>query len=295
MPSSRATNEEVVALTIRASDGDEAAQRQLVESHLWLTLSLARRYSGRGIPIEDLLQEGNETLVHLVRRPQLAEKNFTPYASAAIKQHLRAVLACRSGVVTIPSWLMFPAHDERRNGWKRPGRPRFVPLADIRHLAASEPTQDEDAPPPERFRAAWAQLTEHERTILGLRYGHYLHAHVGLGDDVGLSRKKVAEKLGVSSATVGTITTYALRKLERALTGETLKKERVRHFARLTAEQQRELSCRRWSKVTPEQRKIEGDRLRAMARAASAVRWSRFRGTRQGRPSVHSGCLTMQG
>lgn len=87
----RPTDAEVAALVSASWSGDESAQRRLIESHLWLTLRLAYRYRGNGVPVEDLLQEGNEILVSLLHRPAWVRGSFTAYASFVIRRHLRVI------------------------------------------------------------------------------------------------------------------------------------------------------------------------------------------------------------
>jgi RNA polymerase primary sigma factor len=46
-------------LSRRARAGDELARKRLIESNLRLVISIAKKYRGRGVPFEDLIQEGN--------------------------------------------------------------------------------------------------------------------------------------------------------------------------------------------------------------------------------------------
>jgi RNA polymerase sigma factor (sigma-70 family) len=230
----------VAALTARAWAGDDAAKAQLVEGHLWLALSLAIRYRDNGVSVEDLLQEGNVVLLRVFERP--LPPKFTAYASGAIRRHLRTYIACFAGVVQVESWTMFPPKDRRRADWQRPRKPVYVQLEPS--LPAVDLDAVAEAVTADQFLSAWNQLTAYERTVLGLRFGHVLTAHFGVGENNHLSQSEAAARLGVSSATVSMTTTYALRKLVRALGGETLKRSWVRGFARLTPEQRREQSRR---------------------------------------------------
>src|SRR3712207_1940099 len=55
-------------LSRRAHEGDGVARRQLIESNLRLVISIAKKYRGRGVPFEDLIQEGNAGLIKAVER-----------------------------------------------------------------------------------------------------------------------------------------------------------------------------------------------------------------------------------
>src|SRR5690606_10360177 len=60
--------EEEVQIARRIRRGDEAARRRMIESNLRLVVKLARRYIDRGLPLLDLIEEGNLGLIHAVRK-----------------------------------------------------------------------------------------------------------------------------------------------------------------------------------------------------------------------------------
>lgn len=74
-------------LAIKAKEGDQEAMRKLVESNLRFVLSVAKEYSYTGIPLEDLIQEGNLGIIKAVERFD-AEKGykFISYAVWWIRQ-----------------------------------------------------------------------------------------------------------------------------------------------------------------------------------------------------------------
>jgi DNA-directed RNA polymerase sigma subunit (sigma70/sigma32) len=59
---------EEVSLARRVADGDDAAKRRLIEANLRLVVFAARHYLDRGLPIADLIQEGNIGLMHAVEK-----------------------------------------------------------------------------------------------------------------------------------------------------------------------------------------------------------------------------------
>ncbi|HZB82334.1 MAG TPA: sigma-70 family RNA polymerase sigma factor, partial [Rubrobacteraceae bacterium] len=59
---------EECSLSARAREGDEEARARLIESNLRLVISIAKKYRGRGVPFEDLIQEGNAGLIRAVER-----------------------------------------------------------------------------------------------------------------------------------------------------------------------------------------------------------------------------------
>lgn len=51
--------EEEIELTKRVKEGDEKAIKKLIESNLRFVISVAKQYQGKGVPLVDLIQEGN--------------------------------------------------------------------------------------------------------------------------------------------------------------------------------------------------------------------------------------------
>jgi RNA polymerase primary sigma factor len=99
------TEEEVTALGARAAAGEVDAQEQLVHSHLRLVVKIAHHYAGFGLPLADLVSEGN---IGLIRAAELFDPKFgtkfTTYASVWIKQRMHRAITNQARAVRIPVW-----------------------------------------------------------------------------------------------------------------------------------------------------------------------------------------------
>ena len=92
---------EAAELTKKICDGDPAAKKRMAEANLRLAVSIARRYDGSGMPLLDLIQEGNLGLVKAIEKFDTSMGiNFTAYAAWQIHRAIRRVLDSR--IRTIP-------------------------------------------------------------------------------------------------------------------------------------------------------------------------------------------------
>jgi RNA polymerase primary sigma factor len=88
-----------------AAKGDVAAQEKLVRSHLRLVVSIAHQYGGYGLPLADIVAEGNIALIRAAELydPKFGTK-FTTYASVWIKQRIHRAITKLARAVRIPVW-----------------------------------------------------------------------------------------------------------------------------------------------------------------------------------------------
>ncbi|TAL15588.1 sigma-70 family RNA polymerase sigma factor [bacterium] len=95
--------EEERSLALAMSSGDETARSRLIEANLRLVVNLARRYSNRGLPLLDLIEEGNLGLIRAVEK-FLPDKGcrFSTYATWWVRQSIERALVNHAGTVRLP-------------------------------------------------------------------------------------------------------------------------------------------------------------------------------------------------
>jgi RNA polymerase nonessential primary-like sigma factor len=97
------TPEEEYATAVRARAGDFAARQSMIEHNLRLVVSIAKLYLGRGVPLSDLIEEGNLGLMHATTKfePERGFR-FSTYATWWIRQSVERALMQQGRVIRLP-------------------------------------------------------------------------------------------------------------------------------------------------------------------------------------------------
>jgi RNA polymerase primary sigma factor len=246
------TREEEVALAARIKKGDKKARAHMIKANLRLVVKIAQDYSGYGLPLADLISEGNIGLMKAVERfdPEKGGKLST-YAAWWIKQSIKRALANQSKTIRLPVHMVDKIAKMRRITMiltEAMGRePTQDELADEigiprRKLAllkrASQRPTSLDAPVNEGEKTNYSEIIGDEKAVNPLdalsekNLHHQLDDLLGVLDDrehriidarFGLNGKRpmtleeVGREFGVTRERIRQLQNVALDKMRKAL------------------------------------------------------------------------------
>lgn len=242
-------------LSNRISAGDAAARDRMVRANLRLVVNIARGYSGKGLPLQDLIEEGNLGLLRAVEGfdPNMNTR-FSTYASYWIKQSIKRALVNSSKTIRIPAYMVELLSKWRRaqaklmDEMKRTPTPEDIakelgiprkklrivkkaitlynatPHADPEEggLTLGDIVADERVRGPEDELINTDNLTQVAKLLdeMEPREAAILRMRFGLDNAEPQTLKEIGEALGLTRERVRQIESEALRRLHRSLNGD---------------------------------------------------------------------------
>jgi RNA polymerase primary sigma factor len=246
------TPQEEIELAARIKKGDKKAREQMIKANLRLVVKIARDYEGIGLPLLDLISEGNIGLMKAVERFDPAKGGkLSTYGSWWIKQSIKRALANQSKTIRLPVHLVDKISKMRRTSMRlqeelgreptdeelgeelgiTASRVAQMRMAAIRPASLDAPIGDEDSNnfaevvQDESADTPYEQLEEKTVTrmlqemvkTLDPREATILRARFGLDGGPQKTLEEVGQKFGVTRERVRQIQNIALKKLRKMI------------------------------------------------------------------------------
>ena len=250
----RLTVEEEVELARRCADGDEDAVRRMVCANLRLVVSIAKKYRDSGVPMMDLIQEGNEALVDAAKNFDYTKNfKFSTYADEAVKRrivraienhslirvkdhtasHIRKILKEKTALQQ--ELERDPTLEElaERTGFSPEKIREYLSWNSIDVCSMEAVTgenedgtlqmllEDDRAPKPLEIlvRRELERIIDALLGQLSDRQSLVLRLRFGMEDGICYTQEAIGEKLGVTKQAVGEVERNAIKRLRKLGTG----------------------------------------------------------------------------
>jgi len=246
------TREREIELAKKAAAGDERARQEMIKANLRLVVKIAKRYGHLGLPLLDLIEEGNLGLMRAVEKFDVGRGNkLSTYAAWWIRQFILRALANQGKMIRIPVYMMEKIqkiHKKEAELTQKSGRPARpdeiakalgMPVAKVRELLEMDKKprslyapvdgegvneliqliEDVDSIPPSEIISD--EVTRNNiADLLGqlsAREASILKMRFGLRDRNPRTLTEIGKKYGVTRERVRQIQEAGLRKLKALL------------------------------------------------------------------------------
>jgi len=249
------TREEEIKYARESADGNRAAQQKLVQANLRFVVNVAKRYQGRGLPLDDLIAEGNVGLLNAVQRYDVEKGyHFISYAVWWIRQAILKAICEKTRMIRLPmNRINELIRIEKALPFVQEGRSEIKEVAKFLHLepcyveelltisremvSLDNPLYDEKDSstvgdfieankysPPEAQAIEAALQNDLQNALKGLdeKEADIIRFRYGLGTQAPLSLKEIGDRLNLTKERIRQIEKKAIKGLQQLRTRKIL-------------------------------------------------------------------------
>lgn len=254
------TAKEEIELAKRIKKGDRKARQKMIRANLRLVINIAKRYSYLGVPIMDLIEEGNLGLMKAVEKFNHRKGyRFSTYAAWWIKQYITRAIANQGKTIRVPIYMLellmkfrkvteeFIDRLNRKPKLNEIAKRMHLPVKKVQELnqivakisSLNAPVGDEGSTEfmelieDEKMETAWDELAgylQQERikdllTRMTPREKKILTLRFGLKDGINHTLNDTAKHFGITRERVRQIETAAMKKLRNIILAQDARAE----------------------------------------------------------------------
>lgn len=201
--------QEMAELVRRARDGDIGARNRIVELNKGLVVHVCRRYFGRGMDMDDMIQEGVVELTRLVSSECTDwgnGGNFAVYATARIRGAILNAIPWNAGVIRVPAYA-------RKRMIRGPRISRSISSRWPKSADEGEPQSPDVSPLEALLRREENDRLKDALEKLPIRQSYALRRQYGLGDAEPVPLGTLAREMGCSEDAVSSLLARGRRSL----------------------------------------------------------------------------------
>ena len=213
------SKEEELQCIIQYKEGDSNSLNRLVSGNIKYVVSIAKKHTGCGVPLVDLVQEGVIFLMKAIEKYDIqANNNLRSYAARWIQKGITDCIANTGRTVRLPMHKEFERYMQAKNGEE---------VANIREVRIDNTINEESASTfadlllkEDSMAELYAQQAQARDTIAGLltrlddREREVIKAYFGIDREYAMPGNRVAEEFNLSQVRVSQIVKTSLEKLK---------------------------------------------------------------------------------